>query len=688
MGDRQKPADLSDDILINGVSEIADSLAGGSSETPSVADMMANPQSVLAAAARTMVDETVGRATANAVPTADQPSESESNNLADPSEAAPEESDDDQKKKKKKKKKQPGLGPRWSYILTRGIVVASVWGFFTFAFDPILRHSAITAGQQAVQAKVEIASLQTSFFPPKISITNVAAANRNKPGTNIFEFESMNGDIDGQALMHGSYVLDKAVVNGLTWNTPRDDDGLLPDSPPPDESEGPGFGDQLEKYGKEWANDIFERAKQEYDPRNLESVRLAQQLEVEWKTDFDGLEARIQNVDAAGRQLKQLVDQTKKMNPVQRVEAYRKIANDGSRLLREVSVIREDLKVLPKKAEGDLGDLDEARKRDQAEIKRKVEELVVDGDKLSEFLLGPTVHQRIRKTLAWLDWGSEQASKFSDTPKPERQRGDDVFFPLANPLPDYLARLIQVTGQGEIGGDQMTLQGTIVDVSSDPVLYGKPTIVHMKGQGEADVQMKAELDRTQDIPANILDVAYVLDKATTSHLGDDDSLAVEVRAGSTRWNVHIETVGDQLTGTVAMLQAPVLLVPQVKADDETLGRLIAASMKDIDRIDATVELSGTVRKPKLKLKTNLGETISNGVKQGFSREISAQKDALIAKLDTQINEKHNGLVGMFRGKYGDIFEQLNLRESSIQDLIPKVAGQPLDASGLLNRVLR
>lgn len=43
---------------------------------------------------------------------------------------------------------------------------------------------------------------------------------------------------------------------------------------------------------------------------------------------------------------------------------------------------------------------------------------------------------------------------------------------------------------------------------------------------------------------------------------------------------------------------------------------------------------------------------------------------------------------MFRGKYGDIFEQLNLRESSIQDLIPKVAGQPLDASGLLNRVLR
>jgi hypothetical protein len=200
--------------------------------------------------------------------------------------------------------------------------------------------------------------------------------------------------------------------------------------------------------------------------------------------------------------------------------------------------------------------------------------------------------------------------------------------------------------------------------------------------------MKAELDRTQDIPANILDVAYMLDKATTSKLGDDDSLVVEVRAGSTEWNVHIETVGEELTGKVVMIQAPVLLIPEMKADDETLGRLIAASMQNIDRIDATVELSGTIKKPKLKLKTNLGESISNGVKQGFGREVTAQKDALIAKLDVQIKEKQDGLVGMFMGRRDSITEQLNLRQSVIQDLMPKVASRQLDPTSLLNRVLR
>ncbi len=676
MDERQKQTDLSQDILINGVSEIADSLVGSDAETPSVADLMAIPGGVLASA----VVEEVSTSVAD-----DSATESVANDeQVDCAEAdEPESSENDQKKKKQKK--QPGLGPRWSYILTRGIVVASVWAFFTFAFDPTLRYSAITVGQQAVHAKVEVATLETSFFPPKISITNVAAANRNKPGTNILEFESINGDIDGLALLHGSYVLDKAVVNGLTWNRPRDDDGLLPDSPPPEKPKGLGFGDQLEKYGKGWANGIFDRTKLEYDPRNLESVRLAQQLEVEWKTDFDGLEARVKNVDVAGRQLKQLVDQSKRMDPLQRVAAYRRIANDGSRLLRDVSTIRDDLKVLPRKAEGDLGNLDEARKRDQAEIKRKVEELVLDGDKLSEFLLGPTIHHQICKTLAWLDWGSTQASNFSDTPKPVRQRGDDIFFPLSEPLPGYLARLIEVTGQGEIGGDQMTVQGTIVNVSSDPQLYGKPTVVRMNGKGEADVQMKAELDRTQNVPANILDVAYILDEITTTKIGDADSLVVEVRAGNTRWNVHIETVGDELTGTVVLVQEPVLMIPKSKSDDETLGRLIAASMQNIDRIDATVELSGTIRKPGLKLKTNLGETISSGVKQGFGQEISDQKDALIAKLDAQVNEKQNGLVGMFRSKYGNIFEQLNLRQSVIQDMIPKVAGRTLDPTKLFGK---
>ena len=40
---------------------------------------------------------------------------------------------------------------------------------------------------------------------------------------------------------------------------------------------------------------------------------------------------------------------------------------------------------------------------------------------------------------------------------------------------------------------------------------------------------------------------------------------------------------------------------------------------------------------------------------------------------------------MFRDKYGDIFEQLNLRQSVIQDMLPKIANRTLDPTKLFGK---
>ena len=121
MGGRQKQSDLSEDILVNGVSEIADSLAGSSAETPSVAEMMANPASAIAAAsvraAQCIADDPNSQCPRDRVSGQDSVTDAEPGSL----DAEDPESAKDNRKKKKQKK---GLGPRWSYIITRGIVIA------------------------------------------------------------------------------------------------------------------------------------------------------------------------------------------------------------------------------------------------------------------------------------------------------------------------------------------------------------------------------------------------------------------------------------------------------------------------------------------------------------------------------------------------------------------------------------
>lgn len=574
------------------------------------------------------------------------------------------------------KKKSPGLGPRWSYILTRGTVIALVWAFFAFAFDPLIRFGAITAGQNAVGAKVDVAHLSTTLFPPTVHISEVEVANAKKPGTNLVAFGSMTSDVDGMALLKGLYVVDKATVAGITWGTQRDDDGLLPGVDPAEEDESEADFGKLEDMGKQWAEGLLDRAKLEYDPRNLESVRLADQLEDEWKNDFEGLETRIKGIDAKYEQLEDLFKLAKGGNPLKKIDTYRKVAEEGTRLLRTVDTVRNELKRLPPKATVDLGDLNEARKRDQEEIKRKVNELVVDGEKLSEFLLGPELNHRVKNTLAWLQWTNRTVDQFKSDPKPERLRGEDVLFHREVELPKYLVRLIDVTGGGEIGGDELAIEGTIADVSSDPQLYGKPTIVRMSGRGDADVRMKAVLDRTTDMPENEIDLKYELSRPVSSRLGDEKSLIVEVQAESTEWTVRVRTEGEVLSGTILMTQKPVLLTAHLKeGTDDALQRILEASVKQIDKVEATVTLSGTIRKPRMKIRTNLGPAIANGVKQGLGNEVSAQKDALIAKFDSEMGARNNQLVEMFRGKYKDVFSQLDSRQTNIQSLIPKLGSK-------------
>ena len=586
------------------------------------------------------------------------------------------------------KQKPPGLGPRWSYIITRGLVVAAVWGFFAYLFDPILKQALVSSGQQATGAKVDIDGFSTAFFSPRIEMSGVAIANADAPDTNLVEFAEFRGNVSGMSLMRGSYVIDEATVSGLTWNSKRAKSGALDEQPVEDEPEEESEN-KLEELGRQWADDLVKRAKLEYDPRNLETVRLAQQLEVEWKQDFEGLEGRARDIEAKYKQLELQYKQARGGNPLDRkkVEQYLEIGKGARQLLREVGSVNDELSVLRQKVPQDFSNLDAARKRDQERIRQKVEDLTLNGDELSEFLLGPTLHNRLNQALSWLRWADDRADDFSQRPKPVRGRGEDVVFPIPNELPKYLVRLINVSGQGMIGDQQLAIEGTITNVTPDPQKLGKPAIIRISGRGESDVELKAVIDRTTDERIVDIDLQTLFDHPTDHSLGDDDSIAIEARAESTRWHVQLRTVDEQLEGRIILAQSPASLTPRLPDNaDDSLKRVVSASMQNIDRIDATVELSGTVRKPKLDIATNLGPVISDGIQRGIQQEVSAQSDALLARFDTDYSATRGSLYELIAGRYNGLSSKLATETSDLQklqNLIPQIGGNNFDPLKLL-----
>jgi len=607
--------------------------------------------------------------------------------------------EDDSSRTTKKKKKQPGLGPRWSFILTRGLAIALVWAFFAFCFDPLLRFGVIYSGQKAAQAKVDVEQLQTVFFrrsfpfvDPKFSINHMAVANRNRVGQNLLEFERLDGDIDGLALLKGHYVVNKATLSGLQWDTKRSDSGQLDDATRQEDSATlDALKEKLKSAGKAWAKDIFDRAKLEYDPRNLESVRLAEELEQQWRTDYDGFDSRIKSVEKQVKDFKLLLAKAKGGKPLEKLDVYQKVALDGSRILQNVQQIQLDLKQLPPKAQRDLKDLDSARKRDQAEIQRKIKDLTLDGDQLSDFLLGPELNFQLKQVLAWLEWSNGRVDEFTRPPKPERFRGEDILFPREINLPKYLVRLVEVEGQGEIANNDLQIKGTIEDISSDPQLLNRPTILRMNGTGEVNVTMKAIIDRTHDVPENTIDLVYERPRQDSLELGDADTLQVKVDAARTEWNVRLRTVGDELTGSIMMVQEPATLTALVAAgkdgeEVQRLQRVAQTACADINRVYASVQITGSMKQPQVSVRTNLGESLARGIQRGIGTELAGERDKLLAELDLKLNEKQAS-IGQVFGGINTLSSQLTsyqkeMEATNFQSLTPQISTKGFDPGKL------
>lgn len=576
---------------------------------------------------------------------------------------------------------------RWKYLIPRAIIVALVWAFFVFAFDPLVRRGLISAGQAAVGAKVDVGGFETSFFPPVLATSDVAIANRSKPGTNLFEFSSLKARVAGRPLLRRSVVVKEGALTGLKFNTPRKDSGLLDGEVPDDaaDAEAGWFKDKLAEVGRDWLNKAIDEAKAGLDPQQLESVRLANQKRDEWDKRFNDYERRVRDLEMRVRGLETGVKNAKG-DTIQRLTAYRRAADDVKELLAESERIRAEFPQMFQTAQTDFQEIDAARKRDVAKIQTKLDILKLDPKEISESLLGPELLAKLDETARWLKWARQKAQAAKVT-KPERMRGVDVAFPLHERLPGLLVRKLYLSGEAEVGEEMMPFEGLLTGLTSDPAVYGKPTQLTLDAHGIAAVHVAATIDYTTETPAHRVVATYSLPEPTETNLGDGDNLGLRVVAGRTQWRADVTLTGDALSGGLVLKQRDVAVDPYGgRTEDENVSRVLTAVASSIREIDAQVILGGTLQKPDWKLESNLGPQISEGVNAALTAEVAVRRDQLLAEMDARLKEKTSALESMMNDRYKGLVAGLELNDRGARDLIQRVSGgRSLNLKGLLRR---
>ncbi len=612
---------------------------------------------------------------------------------------------------------------RWTYLLPRAILVGLVWAFFHYGFDPVLRRGMIYSGQRAARAKVEIAGLDTTFFGPTIKAANVQVADRKHPGTNLVEFTDLHAKIELQPLLKKSYVLEEASVSGLQWGTKRADSGLLPGEEP-DLSEDSdskmleNIKHELLVRGKDWLAGLVDRAKLDFDPNQFETVRLGQELEERWPKEFGQYEEEL-------KALKQRIDELRKSvkvkggNELEKIEHYGRAAKDVELILKELEQVKQQLVRTMRQAQDDLHALDEAKSHDLTKIKEKADLLHLDPNEVTELLLGPELTNRLETAIGWAKFLRERIQLATDEPKPERYRGETILFARKVELPLLLIRLLHVDGQGDFSGERLAFKGSISGITSNPKIHGKPIIVRIDAvrrpsQGDSlapsapnqiqlassqagkpnlpvalDVQLKAVLDYTKDVPEHQLLLSYKEPRPEERDIGKPESIQLAMTSRASECIANLKLVGDELSGQIDYRQALESITAKLGTKrfkgDERVRAVIQEVVSGIHKIDAQMQLSGTALKPQFKLRSNLGHDLSSGINTAFARELENGRREVLVRFQQEAAKRSEKLTELYDDQIQKLTGQLNLNKGEVQEIAQsfgiKLPGK-LDIKGL------
>ena len=576
---------------------------------------------------------------------------------------------------------------RWSYLIPRAVLLLIFWAFFAFAFDPLLQRATITAGQEAVGARVEMSELTTSFFPPALEMRDTRIANRFSPGKNLLEFDELRFELEGRPLLKRKFI-GQGHVSGLKWSTQRGDSGSVDGGIFKGLSrllQLDGLGSQAADLGKQGLKQLMEHLGDGLDPRQLETVRVADELHQQWTGRFEDYERRVGLLERGAKDIERSIRNVDG-NALNKLESYSRAAAEVERLLAEAQRIRTELTQLPAAARSDFRRLDTARTNDQRMIGERLQLLSLDPEALSEALLGRELAHRLEQNIAWMRVVRQQVEFAVNPPEPERLRGEDVDFATGEELPQLLVRTLTLSGEAELNGEMLPFEGTVSGLSSDPKLYGQPVIVQANLQGAVAMELDAMFDHTQQQPVQQFGMTYSLPRQVTTHLGDPEGVALTVEAQSLTTVAFLQIEGEKLSGELTLTQEPVVLrLAGAGGLSPDLQRMLNSALQDVDRLDAAVSLSGSVEEPKLRLRSNLGPEMAASMDRVLKAEMEAQRQKLLAQLDAAAQKRTAELRQLMQVRYRDVLSQLDLNENQAQLLIQRFAGRPIDLPKLFRR---
>ena len=563
---------------------------------------------------------------------------------------------------------------RWKYVLPRLIVVLVIYLVVHFGLDPALRWGIITGGESSVGAKVELAEVVTSLWDGDLVLKELAVANPQSPMRNLLVTPDSQFQIDMNALLHGRVVVTDGLVSGLQFDTDRETSGALAEVEAEEET-GPSMMDPMlgvaSEMGEQWLDDLNDRLDVDIADQ-LQTPRLAKDLETRWPAQYEQLQQQVKSIRERGKTLQADIREVKE-NPLRGLSRLAAMQQEVVQLQQEVKSVQQQIGNIPKQAEADRQAVLAAREQDEALLRQKLQFGTMDGEGLTQTLLGKPVNERLVSALGWISWAREQLPSSGMKNKEMRGRGTTVLF--SPPRPDYLVQRVQLEGLAQLSGKPLLLAGTLTNASSAPQLLEEPTRLQLHGSEALDLDLQLELDRRGEIACDRLLLTCPQLAMAGRTLGNTDKLAIEMGEGVANCRVELVVTGDRIEGEIQFSQESLQLTPRLaKSPNGQLASTLQQALTGVNRLEAHVAIAGTLKKPQLKIDSDIGSLVAAGLNSSVKRLVEERTAGLLAKSREQVDAQMQKLTAMREQAQNDLLAQLGEGQELLGQLASLTGG--------------
>jgi uncharacterized protein (TIGR03545 family) len=344
---------------------------------------------------------------------------------------------------------------------------------------------------------------------------------------------------------------------------------------------------------------------------------------------------------------------TAKTNPLRHGDFLTRLPREVASLREQLHNLQTQLAALPNELKHDKQAVELAKQHDQQRIAQFARLDEIDPQTLTEYLLGDQVTQTVKETVGWMRFARRMVPPSANKVDTNRlaNRGTNVVFHGAKPLPNVWLKHLRLEGSARLGGQPLELVGSLQDWSTSPLIVNKATTLHLKTKGGLPITFEASFDRLSDIPRDEMALQAEGIAVAGTHLGDKGPVQLDVSPSTAHVLATFKLEGDALTGKLEIRQLGLGVTPDITIAKigDSLQSALSRRLAAIHEGTTEVTLTGTLDDPNISIRSSLGSAlaqaiaasateVTNQYARGLVARGQQEVDARVAQLDGELDK--------------------------------------------------